>query len=392
MRILFPYLARWDSANRTRYHHLLSALARRNHQIIVLQPPPLPGALDTNYQEIARPPTPGIEVRDVHVPRQLWQRQFPSDKVVRRGLAAWYTRPVIRNIVKDRQTDVVLLYNIAQMGLRPPQGTLLVIDVADDAVAMLVHEMSLFGPLIALPARALVRRWLGGADLVTTPSTVLAERIGDRARLVPNGADLTLASQADGAQIRKRFTPPIVGYVGAFEYFMDFELVLETARQLPECTFLLVGGGRDWPAVQRGVHQRDLRNVHIFGAVGYREALDYVAALDIALIPFRAGAVADSSSPLKLFEYLAFRKPVISTSALETRRIAGDWVSFANSPEEFGQMIREIHRSPSMALEKTRKGTTEVATRYRWDQIAATFESVVKGTTFFREEYGAYSP
>src|SRR5678815_3677547 len=41
MRILFPYLARWRSANRSRYHQLLAHLCRLGHQVFVLKAPPM---------------------------------------------------------------------------------------------------------------------------------------------------------------------------------------------------------------------------------------------------------------------------------------------------------------------------------------------------------------
>ena len=62
MRLLFPYMARWRSANWSRYHHLLTALARRGHQITVLQAPPLPGARETNYIDLDAPLPAGIAV------------------------------------------------------------------------------------------------------------------------------------------------------------------------------------------------------------------------------------------------------------------------------------------------------------------------------------------
>jgi glycosyltransferase involved in cell wall biosynthesis len=80
--------------------------------------------------------------------------------------------------------------------------------------------------------------------LVTTPFTVLAERLNGNVMVLPNGTDPDLARRADGLKIRERYKTPIVGFLGAFEYFVDFELVLEAAERLKEITFLLVGTGR----------------------------------------------------------------------------------------------------------------------------------------------------
>ena len=76
-----------------------------------------------------------------------------------------------------------------------------------------------------------------------------AVRLGEKAVVVPNGVCLREAAGGDGKELRARYRPPIVGYLGAFEYFVDFDLVLTAARALREVTFLLVGAGRELAAL-----------------------------------------------------------------------------------------------------------------------------------------------
>ena len=52
MKILFPYLARWHSANRSRYHQLLTRLCHLGHQVYVLTAPPM-GINDISATDIA---------------------------------------------------------------------------------------------------------------------------------------------------------------------------------------------------------------------------------------------------------------------------------------------------------------------------------------------------
>ena len=48
-----------------------------------------------------------------------------------------------------------------------------------------------------------------------------------------------------------------------------------------------------------------------------------MAACDICLLPFRSDAVSHAACPLKLFEYAALGKPIVSTPVREVERIAG---------------------------------------------------------------------
>ena len=61
---------------------------------------------------------------------------------------------------------------------------------------------------------------------------------------------------------------------------------------------------------------------------------DYGRAFDVAFIPYKLGPFAIAANPLKLREYLAMGKPIVSLSTPEVDRFA-EYVSIARSREEF---------------------------------------------------------
>ncbi len=375
MRILFPYLARWGSANRTRYHHLLGALTRRGHEVTVLQPPPLVGAEETNFIEMPVPTIPRLRVEDLHLPGGVWRRRFPLEKLTKKGMAAVAARADVLRRCARGDVDVLLLYHIAHAPLARARAGLIVMDVADDLLAMLDAEVPrVLRPLVRPVAERLFRGLLSAARLVTTASGTLADRLGDVA-LIPNGVDREAISASDGRVIRARHAAPIIGYVGAFEYFMDVDFVLEVAARLPECTFLLVGGGRLLSETRQRARTLNLRNVHFPGPVPYPEALDYMAALDVALLPFRRGRVADAFSPLKLFEYLALGRPVFTTPMAEVHRIAGAWVGEGGTADACLEFIRAALRRDDEVMRRTAAGCAAVLEHYEWEGITSRLEA-----------------
>lgn len=89
--------------------------------------------------------------------------------------------------------------------------------------------------------------------------------------------------------------------------WLDWELLYETARLLPDCSFVIIGyGGVDKKA-------RIPQNVHFIGAKKQCLLPAYLAASDMALLHFKTGTIGSYVSPLKVFEYLAMHKPVIAT-------------------------------------------------------------------------------
>ncbi len=382
MRFLFPYMARWHAANWSRYHQLLTALARSGHQVFVLQPPAL-NLAETNYAEVEMEASDGLQISEVAVSPRLWRRHLPLEKLAKKGLYTWACRAPVRQIIDREQIDVLLVYNLPQHTLVHGVPCLRVFDIADDLVAMLGQEL---GHPLGLLARGMAGTWhrhlAAACDLVTVASEILRERVAPSATLIPNGVYLDEIAAADGTVWRQRYAGPIVGYLGAFEYFVDMDLVLSAAARLPEVTFLLVGGGRDLESVRRRTSQAGLDNVVLPGPVSHSIGLDYVAAMDVCLIPFRRGPVADGACPLKLFEYAALRKPVISTRTAEVTRIASDYLLFADTSDELCQAINELLSTPHSYRHLQERGYEKVRKGYSWDTIAERFllaiDSVMK--------------
>ena len=376
MKLLFPYLARWRSANWTRYHQLLGELARQGHQVIVFEPPPRPSA-ETNYTELPAPLPPRLDVRELPIPSALWRQPLPLDKLVKKGLLAALAQRSVARAVREERPDALLLYNIPQAGL-VDLPTRVVFDIADDLVTMLDFELgplARWGPRQA--ARRLYRHMLDRAAVVTTCSAGLLAEMGRPAVLVPNGVNREEVAEADGSALRAQFTPPIVGFLGAFEYFVNFDLVLDAAARLPDVTFLLVGGGRAWAGVRARVAARRLANVVLPGPVPHAVGLDYVAAMDVALIPFSRDRVSDFAVPLKLFEYLALGKPVITTPGYEIQRVAGPYVTVVQTADELVAAARRDLAGGAATRARAAAGQALVEAHYTWDRLAQTFLQAV---------------
>ncbi len=371
MNILFPYLARWNSANYSRYHHLMNAFVRLGHQVTVLHPPPLVGAQETNFVEVDMAGD-HVHLIEVPLPSVFWQRSFPLSKVIKKGavglaLAAWWRRQGMHEAY-----DAIVVYNLPHMAFLPfVRDQVIVFDVADNLVAMIDHELP--RPLVPF-GRVLIatlfRYMMGAADLRVSASYTLADTWNEAAVVIPNGVDVDLISRVDGRHIRARYSRPVVTYVGAFEYFVDTDLMLAVAARLPNVHFLFVGGGRDLVTMRKKALAMKLTNVEFTGPVPYSQALACMAAADVGLIPFRPLSVSQNASPLKLFEYTALGKPVVSTPLAEIRRIAGSWVFWADSTDEWVERILYLLASSEDVRSRLQRGRREVQELYDWTKLA----------------------
>src|SRR5262249_48885029 len=82
-----------------------------------------------------------------------------------------------------------------------------------------------------------------------------------------------------------------------------------------------------------------LPNVHLFGRRDYTEVAAYMAACDVLIMPWNSGEWIRSCNPVKLKEYLAVGRPVVSTPFEELASYGG-LVRVARDAESFAAAIR----------------------------------------------------
>jgi len=165
------------------------------------------------------------------------------------------------------------------------------------------------------------RRMLKEADLVLCVARGLINQSnGVRPDILylPNGVEHERFSSPSGSVgLSSRFRRivrqgrPVVGYYGAVASWLDVELLTEVARLRPDWSFLLIG--HQLPDAPSLKPLQGLANVLVLTAQKYETLPHYLAPWTAAMIPFKVNQITQATSPLKLYEYFAGGKPVIST-------------------------------------------------------------------------------
>ena len=111
---------------------------------------------------------------------------------------------------------------------------------------------------------------------------------------------------------------PIIGYFGALASWFDYDLLLRVARQRPDYQILLIGWDYDTSLGQYDLQQ--CSNITVIGPVPYEDLPRYAYWFDVAVIPFKINEITESTSPIKVFEYMALGKPIVTTAMPECRK------------------------------------------------------------------------
>ncbi|WAH35600.1 glycosyltransferase [Alicyclobacillus dauci] len=133
----------------------------------------------------------------------------------------------------------------------------------------------------------------------------------------PNGVDATGFMKPSGippADVREEGRIK-VGFAGTLNHWIDFDSMIQLATEYPDITLYLMGrqGNFRDEAHKQAFHRlTSLDNVKYLGAIPYPDLPSYLHAMDVLLLPRTPGPASVASSPLKLYEYLAVGKPIVT--------------------------------------------------------------------------------
>lgn len=166
-------------------------------------------------------------------------------------------------------------------------------------------------------------------------------------------------------------------YIGGFHRGRGIELILDIAERMPEVGFHLFGGTNNQICQLR---QKSSPNVHFYGYVAPAQVYKARNAADAFLMPYQkevmvarnASETSRWMSPIKVFEYMSSKKPIISSNhkvlqeVLEHNRNC-----LLCEPDDAGQWVQAITRVKQD--EKLCNSISEMAYRdfldnYTWDK------------------------
>lgn len=193
---------------------------------------------------------------------------------------------------------------------------------------------------------------------------------------VPNAADIAHSSKALDATLPVHASlvtipGPVIGYLGAIERRMDYDLLKKVVELNPDKSFVLAGPADaaflpDWVTA--------MPNVFLTGSVAYEEIPQLIKGFDVALIPFKKDAVSNTIFPLKLFEYLGAGKPVVATDFNpDLKEFTDDLVPFCADAATFSAAI-----AASLAQGKEHlQQRLSVAAANTWEKRGAAFAAII---------------
>lgn len=215
--------------------------------------------------------------------------------------------------------------------------------------------------------RELVQR----ADLILASSSELADRLPSKTtKLLPHGVDFSLfAEPAPRARDLPDNGRPVAGFYGSIDDRLDYGLLVACIEKLPHWQFIFIGAQK----LQHCPLEK-LANVKLLGERAHRQLPCYSQHWDVSLLPFIDSPMVRACNPMKLREYLAAGRPIVSTPI----PAISPYLHLVHTVDDADAMVRAMQRTLEEAdnCEVLREAVIEHTWAARADQLSGWLETL----------------
>jgi glycosyltransferase involved in cell wall biosynthesis len=201
--------------------------------------------------------------------------------------------------------------------------------------------------------------------------------------VLPNAVDpqrFDPRREENGQAVREHYqlkSKCVIGFVGGLHPWQGVETLIAAFSRLqtvaPNTHLLIVGDGPEREKLERQAEATGLRNDMIFtGKIPYDEVPHYIAAMDIAVAPYKDENFYQS--PMPIFEYMAMGKPIVASSIGQVQEVvAHGETGVLYTPGNFAQLTAALAKLAGNVLLCRRLGENArawIQKERRWENNA----------------------
>lgn len=380
MHILIPAIIDIQKAAPNRLHQFIKSLSQ-NHEITVV-------CIDDHWK---------AEQVDTSIHYQDFNSVLSKVKIIhiteRRIIPILQElfAPIFLRDLKNDGFDVILNYNTLISGrfLAKKFHIPMVYDIADDLPAMIQNSPQIPGVLKTAGGwfgQRCVQKTVASATQITGISKKfqdIYEISETKFHVIPNGVNTDLFQKVPSSvKSDMGLTDKIVlGYVGVLREWVDLDPVYHALKELDNVVLIVVGKEGFYEKHLKKVRYKGIEEKVIFtGHVPYERVPAYIAAMDLCLIPFQKNnPISENAVPLKLFEYMACEKPVISTRLEGVQQIVGKKIFYADTANEYISLLKSFDKNSEDLQKQLVLNCQFVEQNYTWDQTGKSLEKILTG-------------
>ena len=384
MKILIVQESDWIKRNPHQQHHLMERLSIRGHEIKVIDYPIewkneggryQKREVVEGYQKIH--PNAKVEVISPSI-LKIPYLIYPS--------MLFYHRREIKRQIKEFKPDVIVGFGII--------NTYLASRIAKkEKIPFIYYWIDVLHRLIPEKGFQALGEYLERMTIKNSTQIIainrkledFAKELGaENTKVIGAGIDLDkFDSNIKGSIIRQEYgikdEDTLLFFMGFLYNFAGLkEVALELAKgEYENLKLLIVGDGDAYPELQNIVKKHDLNSkVLLPGFKSYNKIPELVAASDICILPaYPDEKIMQDIVPIKIYEYMAMAKPVITTKlpGIMMEFGEGNGIFYVDKPEDV------LFNANAIDVTVEGRKARRFAEENDWNKITNEFESTLNG-------------
>jgi glycosyltransferase involved in cell wall biosynthesis len=178
----------------------------------------------------------------------------------------------------------------------------------------------------------------------------------------------------------------VLGYISNMSRREGHEILIKAMPAIienhPDAMLLLVGDGRERPALEKLTSECGVVDHVIFtGNVDHGLITDYYAIIDLFIVPRRRDYAADLVTPLKPYEAMAMKIPLLVSDRPALKEIIGDDRGFSfetENIEDLAGAVDECLSNPSECSKRSRHAHSWLLENRTWDLNAEVYKDLYR--------------
>ncbi|MGV8026944.1 MAG: glycosyltransferase family 4 protein [Anaerolineaceae bacterium] len=376
-----------DEPGGTRHHELARALAQQGHQVTIIASP---------ISYLTGKPTPE-QKRTVHEDGVTIHRTYTYPALHRsffHRLISFFSfmNSSFFRALRVHKVDVVwgtsppIFQGITAWAVARLKGVPFVFEVRDLWPAFAIAVGVLKNKSIIHLSQGLEKFLYRHADALIINSPGFLEHVkqcGARSVfLVPNSVDTAMFPLiGNGSVFRTQHQWQdkfLVFYTGAHGMSNDLPVVIKAAeqlKQLEDIHFVLIGDGKEKPALMELAYKKGLTNITFLPPIEKKEIGQAMAAADCCIAILKPIELYKTTYPNKVFDYMAAGKAIVLVIDGVIRKVVedADCGIFAQpgNADAVAQAIRSLHTDPSACKKMGLRGRVYVEQHFSRQKTAA---------------------
>lgn len=391
--LIHQAFAALDEAGGTRHYEMARYLVKRGHSVTIITSPVsyLTGKPrdNVNTAQKLEHPEPGITILRTYtysaLHRSFFHRMFSFFSFMVSSFTAGLR---VQKVDLVWGTSPPIFQGVTAWLLARLKGVPFLFEVRDLWPAFAIAVGVLHNKTLIQLSLWLERFLYRHSDRVVVNSPGYIQHVVDHGakwvELVPNGADPSMflpESRGEAFRSKHGLDGAFVAlYAGAHGLSNDLGIILEAAsssRERKDIRFVLVGDGKEKPALLQQAKELQLDNVLFVPSVPKNEISEILAAANACIAILKPLEMYKTTYPNKVFDYMAAGRPVILVIDGVIREViekasCGIPVPPGNA-QELARAAISLADNPKMAEEMGTAGRHSVETEFLREKYANQF-------------------